>query len=291
MPTSSQTVRAIAMMCLGSLCFTLNDTITKFLIDHYHVTVIIFVRSMLAMPLLVLLAITLGREKVRWSPNVLFHAVRGSIGLVAAYLYIRGLEYLSVAEATVIVFASPIIITAATATIFKEHVGWRTWSAVVLSFGGVAIAIQPGAATFQPASLFILAASFLYATNSLTARWIPKVDNLWTVSFFGAVFSALLVGPMALTNWVPIDTGDFVLFACAALCSSLGIGLGSLAYRMARASDLAPFGYSGLIWSLSVTWIVWGTLPSTWTFVGAFVIASSVLFHFMSPRNPSDKAR
>jgi drug/metabolite transporter (DMT)-like permease len=279
------------MMCVGSLSFTLNDTITKFLIDSYHVTVIIFVRSVLAMPLLVLLAVTLSRERVRWSHRVLFHGVRGSVGLLAAYLYISGLEFLSVAEATVIVFASPIIITAATVLIFKEHVGWRTWAAVVMSFLGVTIAIQPGAATFQPASLFILAASFLYATNSLTARWIPEEDNLWTVSFFGAFFSALLVSPMALTHWGTLDAADFALFGCAALCSSLGIGLGSLAYRMARASDLAPFGYSGLIWSLSVTWVVWGTMPGLWTFVGAFVIASSVLFHFMSPQQPQDKAK
>jgi drug/metabolite transporter (DMT)-like permease len=291
MPASSQTLRAIVMMCVGSLCFTLNDTITKFLIDNYHVTVIIFVRSVLAMPLLVLIAITLGREKVRWSRRVLFHGVRGSIGLLAAYLYIRGLENLSVAEATVIVFASPIIITASTVLIFKEHVGWRTWAAVLMSFLGVTIAIQPGAATFQPSSLFILAASFLYATNSLTARWIPEEDNLWTVSFFGAFFSALLVSPMAVTHWRTLDAGDFALFGCAALCSSLGIGFGSLAYRMARASDLAPFGYSGLIWSLSVTWIVWGTIPGIWTFVGAFVIASSVLFHFMSPQHPTDTAK
>jgi drug/metabolite transporter (DMT)-like permease len=279
------------MMCLGSLCFTLNDTITKFLIDRYPVTVIIFVRSMLAFPLLILMAVVLGGERVRWSPKVWFHALRGSIGLLAAYLYITGLEYLSVAEATVIVFASPFIITAATAVLFKEHVGWRTWAAVVVSFCGVIIAIQPGAAAFQPASLFILAASFLYATNSLTARWIPPEDNLWTVSFFGAASSAFFIGPVAWNDWVTIEADDFVLFACAAICSSLGIGLGSLAYRIARASDLAPFGYSGLVWSLGVTWIVWGTMPGTWTFVGAFVIASGVLFHFMSPMLPPDKTK
>lgn len=278
------------MMCIASLCFTLNDTTTKFLIDQYHVTVIIFVRSMLAMPLLVLMAITLGRERVRWSRRVLFHGIRGAIGLLAAYLYIRGLEYLSVAEATVILFGSPIIITASTVLIFKEKVGWKTWASVMVSFLGVTIAIQPGTAAFQPASLFILASSFLYATNSLTARWIPEEDNLWTVSFFGAFFSALLVAPMAMTHWRTVEVADFALFGSAALCSSLGIGLGSLAYRMARASDLAPFGYSGLIWSLSVTWIVWGTMPGVWTFVGAFVIATSILFHFMSPQQPQDKA-
>lgn len=270
------------MMCLAALCFTLNDTITKFLIDSYHVTTIIFVRSMLAMPLLVVMAVVVGRQRVKWSRRVFFHAIRGAIGLLAAYLYIRGLGHLSVAEATVILFSSPFIITAASVLIFKENVGWKKWAAVVVSFCGVIIAIQPGAETFQPASILILASSFLYAANSLTARWIPEEDNLWTVSFFGAAFSAVFVGPLAIANWAPVNIEDLLLFAGAALCSSFGIGLGSLAYRSAPASDLAPFGYSGLIWSLGVTWIVWGAIPGAWTFVGAFVIASSSVFHFMS---------
>ncbi|MDT8856913.1 DMT family transporter [Paracoccaceae bacterium Fryx2] len=138
--------------------------------------------------------------------------------------------------------------------------------------------------TFQPASLLILGAAVLYAANSLTARWIPLQDSLWTVSFYGAAFSALLVAPLTLRSWSPVDPADLWLFGGAALCSSLGIGLGALAYRSASASDLAPFSYSGLIWSMAVTWLVWGTLPGVWTVVGAVVIATSSAFHFLSTR-------
>lgn len=284
MALSSGTLRAIMMLCLGALCFTLNDTITKFLIPRYDVTVIILVRSLLALPLLAVMAAVIGRQRVRWSRRAPLHAVRGAVNLLAAYLYIRGLEYLTVAEATVVVFASPFIITVASVAIFREHVGLHNWASVLVSFVGVIIAIQPGADTFQPASLFILGASVLYATNSLTARWIPHDDNLWTVSFFGAACAAVFVSPFAIGHWVPPNAGDLLLFAAAALCSSFGIGLGSVAYRSARASDLAPFAYSGLIWSLSVTWIVWSTVPGVWTFVGAFIIMASSQFHFFAPK-------
>lgn len=281
----SRTLRAVGMICLGSLCFTLNDTITKFLIDDYDTTIIIFVRSMMAMPMLMVLAVVIGRDRVRWSTAVPLYALRGAVGLLAAWMYIRGLFWLSVAEATVIVFASPFIITAASALIFRERVGWRKWAAVLVSFAGVIVAIQPGAATFQPASLLILACAFLYASISLTARWLPPEDNLWTVSFFGAAFAAVYVAPLTWGNWSVLHPGDLALFAGAALCSSFGIGLGSLAYRMAPASELAPFGYSGLIWSTSVTWIVWGAIPGAWTLVGAAIVASSSLFHLLARRS------
>lgn len=277
----NQVVRGILMICLGSLCFNLNDTTTKFLIDDYPISMIIFLRSVLALPLLVVMAILVGRTRVSRSSKLSFHMIRGALNLLAAYLYIKGLEYLSVAEATIILFSLPLMVTSASAVLFKELVGWKKWASGICSFAGVIIAIRPGSDAFQPASLFILAASFIYAANSVTARWLPEADNLWTVSFMAASSSAIFVAPVAIGSWTAVETKDLALFAAAALFSSLGIGLGSMAYRLAPASDLAPFGYSGLIWSLGITWIVWGTMPGMWTIAGALVVICSSVFYLM----------
>jgi drug/metabolite transporter (DMT)-like permease len=284
MRASPRTLQGIVMMCAASLSYNLNDTFTKFLVSGYDITQIIFVRSVIATPLLVFLAVLIGRTRVRWSRKVFFHAIRGAINLMAAYLYINGLQYLSVAEATVILFSSPLIVTLLSAFYFKEPASADKWAASICSFIGVIIAIRPGASTFQFASLYILSASLLYAANSLTARYIPEEDNLWTISFFGALFAALFVSPFAIADWKPVHSEDLAFFTAAALCSSLGVGLSSLAYRLALAGDLAPFAYSGLIWSLAITWIVWDTVPTAWTFLGAAVIAASSLFYFLASR-------
>ena len=278
----SPLIAAIIMVCLSALCFTLNDTLTKFLIHRYDVTIIILIRSIIAIPMLMVMAVALGRTRVRWSPAFWLYAFRGAVGLLAAYIYISGLESLSVAEATVILFALPFIITAASVLLFKEKVTWRNWTAVIISFCGVIIAIQPGAQAFQPASLLILGSAFLYAVVSLSARWLPAGDNLWTVSFYGALFSGLFVAPLTIGKWTPLRIEDLLLFSGAAFCSSLGIGLASLAYRNAAASDLAPFGYSGLIWSTAVTWIIWHEMPHSATLIGAAVILGSSAFYLAS---------
>ncbi|WP_323039658.1 DMT family transporter [Gemmobacter sp.] len=191
------------------------------------------------------------------------------------------IDTLSVAEAAVIVFAAPLMVTLGSVVFFRERVGALKWAAALVAFGGVIVAIQPGMATFQPASLLILACAVLYATISLTARFLPPDDNLWTVSFYGAAFAALFVLPLSIGQWTVPQPEDALLFVGAALCSSFGVGLGSLAYRSAPASDLAPFGYSGLIWSTVVTWAVWGSIPGVWTLAGAAIVASSSAFHLM----------
>ncbi|MFD2258710.1 hypothetical protein ACFSMZ_02865, partial [Chelativorans composti] len=58
---------------------------------------------------------------------------------------------------------------------------------------------------------------------------------------------------------------------------------------LAPASDLAPFAYSGLVWSMAVTWLVWGTIPEIWTFLGAGVIFSSSFFYFVSSKKKREQ--
>lgn len=278
---------AIGLTCLAALCFTLNDSVTKVLIGRYDVTVIIVLRSLIAMPLLALIPRLIGQKPVGRSPAIALHALRGALGLCAAWLYILGLRTLSVAEATVLVFASPLLITLISVAFLRETVNRWQWAAAVTSFGGVVVALQPGLAPLSADAVLVLCSAVLYALVAILARWLPKDESLWQVSFYGAFFAALFVAPFAWAQDLGPAPKDLWLFTAAALCSGLGIGLGSIAYRMAAASDLAPFGYSGLVWSGLVTLAFWGVLPGPWTLAGMGIVAASGALHYAARRrNP-----
>ncbi|WP_244596598.1 hypothetical protein [Oricola cellulosilytica] len=66
-------------------------------------------------------------------------------------------------------FAAPVFITALSAVVLKETVGWRRWSAVLAGFIGVLVVMRPGSAAFQTASLFPVATAFLYAVMMIRA--------------------------------------------------------------------------------------------------------------------------
>ena len=51
-----------------------------------------------------------------------------------------------------------------------------------------------------------------------------------------------------------------------------------LAFQQARASVLAPFSYSQLIWSGLLGYLIFGSVPDGWTLVGAGVIIASGLY-------------
>lgn len=280
---------AAGLVCISGLCYVLNDSVTKGLVPRYDVSVIIFLRSVMALPLIYAMHRLTRRGTALYSRRTGLHALRGAIGLAAAYLYIRALSDLSVAEATVILFLSPVFITALSAFVLREQVGKRAWASVLLCFCGVVVAIGPSGAGLGVASLLVAASSLLYALNAINARWIPPEDSLWTIAFFGSLFTGLLIAPVAARHWSGLGLADLRLFVAAACFSSLAIGLGALAYRMAAASFLAPFGYSGLIWSISVTWLLWGVAPDAASIAGTAIIFAGAAVAAGNPRRSGGK--
>ncbi|MBJ6135421.1 DMT family transporter [Ochrobactrum sp. Q0168] len=279
-----------ALLCVSSLAFTLNDTTTKFLISDYDVSSIILIRSLLALPILYLLHVRSTGRGTIWSTRIGLHALRGAFGLIAAYLYIASLQTLTVAEATVILFLTPVIITAMSRFLLKEGVGFRTWLSICFCFIGVVVAINPQASSFNYAMGLAGTSSVFYAINAISSRWIPSEDNLWTICFFGAFFSALFVAPLALEHWRGLQIPHLAQFGAAAAFSSLGIGLSAVAYRMSSPALLAPFGYSGLIWSITVTWLFWGIHPSFNAILGTLIILGSVILTIKSgPIDPQPR--
>ena len=52
----------------------------------------------------------------------------------------------------------------------------------------------------------------------------------------------------------------------------------TLAFAVAEASAIAPFGYTGLIWAALWGWLFWGMIPDAWTIVGAALIVAAGLY-------------
>src|SRR3546814_12379897 len=59
--------------------------------------------------------------------------------------------------------------------------------------------------------------------------------------------------------------------------STLGISLISQSFRLAPASTVAPFDYSGLLWATFWGWLIWGQLPDKISYIGMALIIGAGL--------------
>lgn len=271
----SQATAGILLMSVGVACLCINDAIAKTLTAGYSPIQILFLRNVIALPFAILIALKMGGPTALRSYRPAAHVLRGVLWMVAAALFFTSFIYLGLAEATTLIFAMPIFVTALSALLLKEQVGWRRWSAVLLGFAGVLIVVRPGLGAFQPASLLPVVTAFFYALLMLSARWVDPRESVWTLMLYlvgaGAVLSALIV-PFF---WIPPRVEDIWLFLGLALFGTSGITLMTQAFRFAPASIVAPFDYTALIWATLLGWLLWEEIPDVATYVGAAIIITS----------------
>lgn len=268
----------IATMCLGAFLLGTSDMLAKQLAADHNPLLIVFVRNLMAAPLIVM--VVLARDGVRGftTQHLRLHAVRGLLGLGAAFSFFTGLKTLGLAEATSIAFVAPIFITVIAAVVLREAVGWRRWLAVLVGFAGVLVIVRPGAEAFQVTSLYAIAAAAFYSMFMLSTRWIGGTESLWTMMFFNNLFPLLYAAPMVGFVWTPLPADSLWLLAGMAIVATLGVTLIGQAFRMAPAPVVAPFDYTLLIWASLWGWVVWGELPDGWTWAGSAVIILSGVY-------------
>ena len=276
-PAPDRIARGILAISAGAAVLTVNDAVAKLLTDRHDPVQILFLRNLVAVPIIAAAALALRGPSALRSRKPGLHALRGLLMLAGTWLYFSGLSLLPLARATALIFAAPLIITALSVPLLGERVGpWR-WGAVILGFAGVLIVVQPGGAAFQAAALLPLGAALAYALLMISARWIGPEDGFWTTMLFIVLFPMLYSAPFAAAVWTPPRLADLGLFVACGICGSLGITLIGQAFRLAPASAVAPFDYTALLWATALGWAVWGDVPRGATVAGALVIVASGL--------------
>lgn len=270
--------QAIITICIGIFSLVLSDVLAKWLTAHYAPLQIILVRNLLALPMIVAAVYVVGRGQALRTRHLWVHALRGIFWIGAAYTFFSGLKILPLAEATCLVFAAPLFITALSVPLLGEQVGWRRWVAVIAGFVGVLIIVRPGDEAFQPASLFVVATAIFYALFMISARWINRDENMWTMMLYLVLFGILYSAPVIVLQWETVQISHVPSFLGMAVLGTFGITLISHAFRLAPAAIVAPFDYTALVWASLFGWLVWGEIPGAWTYAGAAVIIASGIY-------------
>lgn len=287
----SSSLVGIAYMCLGVLCLALGDAVAKWLGDTYAPVQIIFFRTLVALPLIALIAHFNGGLRTLKTRRPGVHLVRGLIATGTMFCFVIGLTLLPLAETTAIAFAAPLFVTLLSAPLLSERVERLPLIASLVGFSGVLIVVRPGAAGFQLGALIVVGAAVCYALLMITARRYGGKERLWAMVFY-VTLVPLIVSALALPLfWRSPQAIHWLGFVSAGI---LGVGAMTcitLAFRHAPASLAAPFDYTAMVWAVLLGWWFWGEVPDLWVYVGTGVIIGSGLLIAVHERRVAIKAR
>lgn len=298
----------IFYLCAGLFIFSFQDIIIKELSDSYPVSELVFVRSMVAMPLLLALVhLDSGFQSLR-SDNGWLHLVRALLMFLSYFFYYLAIASVSIPTVVSLFFTAPLFITALAVPFLGEPVGIRRWLGVIVGFGGVVIMLRPGSEGFEPAALLALASALTYSCSQILARRLGAKDSASMMAFYSTVVYAYAGGLIAIAVHMigPVESSDptmafltrpwsmpngieLAMLATTGVISAMGFFLLSQAYRIGQANVVAPFEYSALVWAVGLTYIVYGSTPDVFTYLGAAIILGAGVYVLKREQIKSDR--
>ena len=122
---SRQTLGMLSVAA-GVSIFSLQDAIVKGMSGSFPVHEIVFVRSLVAFPLLLIATIAEARG---WPAFRRFglHFLRGLLMYAAFTAYYLAIAHLQIAETVALFFVAPLLVAALSAPLLGERVTPRTW--------------------------------------------------------------------------------------------------------------------------------------------------------------------
>jgi drug/metabolite transporter (DMT)-like permease len=275
----SNNLLGIGLMILAMLLFVVMDALAKWLVSSQMSAIqLIAIRGWIILPIILLVLAARGELKDLATRHPLQHLLRGCCGFFAPLAFFTSLKSLPLADATVIFFSSTFILTAASAILLKERIGFHRWTAVLIGFVGVVIAMDPRGGGDLQAYLLVLAAAIIYSMIFVSGKHLSHKDSVITLVFslhLGMGLMATLVLPWV---WIPVSLAELGQLSLLTVIALFAHYLFTAAFARADVSALAPFEYTSLLWATAIGYLVWQDIPTREVWIGASIIIACGLY-------------
>lgn len=269
--------------------FTLNDTMTKTTGGEVPLFQLLFLRGLISISLILVLWGRLGPMHVRLSRrDWKLVGIRSASEVAASFFFVTALFNMPLANLSAILQSLPLTVTLGAALFYREAVGWKRMSAILVGFMGVMLIVKPGTEGFNIWSIYALVAVFFVTVRDLSTRRLSGDVPSMTVTLAAVLSVTLFSGVAQLaTPWAPVSGAHWTAIAAAAVFVLMGYYFSVQTMRIGEVSFIAPFRYTGLIWALILGWFVFGDWPLPSTLAGAGIVAATGLFTLYRERKLS----
>ncbi len=278
-PSTPENARGILAMMASMFALTMNFAFVKLAGSTLPVGEVLFLRGLIAALIISVAVVATGahrRFREALHPTVILRTLFES---AAAICFVTALMQTSIGNATVILQAMPLLITAGAAFWLGEKVHWRRWVAIVIGLLGVIIVIRPGMISFQWASLLVVGSVCMSSLRDLSTRSMPfGIPSVLVAAVALSTLSAIGLSFSLFEDWVVPSRAALLQVAGSGVLLSLGLFFVVLAMRRGELSIIAPFRYSAVLWAVILGYLLWGDTVDLPTIVGASIIIGSGIY-------------
>ncbi|MDB9915574.1 DMT family transporter [Alphaproteobacteria bacterium] len=277
--SQSNNFKAIIAMIIAVFSVTLMSVQAKLIGIDYHPTQITFARGLVVLIFLAPLIHRLGGLNFLKTKKPVLHFFRSIAGLVGNLMFFFAFQRLPVADVTVISQAVPIFSCILAIIFLNEIIKWRRWTAILIGFLGVIIAINPSG-EIALASIYALVATLMWSITIVFLRLLGTTEHPVKTVFYFMLISVIITSFFQPFLWRQPSFNVILLFFGLGTTAFITQILMTYALQKAPASIVSPFNYTGIIWAIVFDYIIWNTTPVMTTIIGGSIITITGIYIF-----------
>lgn len=210
---------------------------------------------------------------------------RSILGVLGIYFYYYGINYVYLADASIISRLNPFFVTFFAWIFLKEKLPNFQIISLIIVFVGAVMIIKPKLSSEFLPSLAIVGAALFTGASHTIVRALHFKEHPYTIVFFFSFASAVMLLPFVLPNFViptPIQLLHLVGQAIMGLLSQIFL---TVAFRHAKASEVSIYSYTIIIFGAIFGYIFWGEISDALSMIGGFLIVAASIALFFKQRN------
>ena len=278
-------MKAIVLNLSAWVMLPIMDGFAKYLSSTLPVLQITWSRYFFTVVIVLPIMLVFFRKNLTWTEQPKLQLIRGLLLFSANILFFYSISVISLSKALTLAFIAPLIVTALSAFLLGEKVGYRRWTAVIVGFIGSLIVIRPGFVEINLASIAAIGTGILYAFYIIVTRKLHNSDHPLLTLLLTGVVGAIIGSLIMPIVWVQPSITEWYMMFAIGFFASIGHLFLILSLRFADASKLAPFGYFEIVTNIIIGYYYFNHLPDLFHFIGLFIIIGSGIYIFKREAN------
>ena len=210
--------------------------------------------------------------------NIKLQFVRSAINVYSMISWFTAIGTLQLEKAAAIGFTTPLFTTILAIIFLGEVIRIQRITALIVGFIGILVVIRPGYIPFESGALWLLSAAITFSIVIIIVKKLTEKDSSLTTAFYQMAFMVPPTFLIALFFWESININQILLFIFVAIAGFITQFSFAQCLKMAETTFIMPIQFTKLIWLSLIGYFFFMEVPDIWTWIGASIIFSSILF-------------
>ncbi|EKE82794.1 DMT family transporter [Idiomarina xiamenensis] len=262
---------ASALVLMAELSFASVSALVKWLSDDVNFAQLVFFRNLFALLVLLPFLLRKGVGNLRTRKWHL-HLLRGSVGMVAMYLFFYAIANIPLAQATLVLLLAPFLIPIISRLWLAEAISRQTIVAIAIGFSGVFIFLDPLHSELSPIVAVALIAACFAALVKTVIRRLSDTESTSVIVFYFSLLATVFSAIPLIWQWQTVSADSWLGIAAMGLLAVIGQLAMTRAFSIASPSQVGVFTYSSVLFAALFGYWFWQE-PLYWHMLfGALVI-------------------